>query len=112
MISNDVLKIKLDKGNVSSIRTRNSTGENKLVFIVLPIKNFVESCFVIYCSGYASGIRNLYWQGDLCLRKLPALGSLVHVSKILKSLFKKICARASGTLNFESYWLKSISFIN
>ena len=27
-------------------------------------KNFVESYFVIYCSEYASGVRNLYCQGD------------------------------------------------
>ena len=31
---------------------------------VLQIKNFVENYFVIYCSEYASGVRNLYCQED------------------------------------------------
>ena len=31
---------------------------------MLQIKTFVESYLVIYCSEYASGVRNLYCQGD------------------------------------------------
>ena len=36
--------------------------------IVLQIKNFVEIYFVICCSEYASGVRNLYCQGDYVLK--------------------------------------------
>ena len=53
----NVLTIKLATCYVSSKRT--SKREN------IKYKNsFVENCFVIYCSEYASGVRNLYSQGD------------------------------------------------
>ena len=53
--------IKIDTGYVSSIifDTRYYNIQ------VLQVKNFVESYFVIYCSEYASGVRNLFCQGEL-----------------------------------------------
>ena len=50
-----------------------------LLFIVLQIKTFVESCFVIYCAEYASGVRNLYCLGDFVL---PGRNE-IHGTKLL-----------------------------
>ena len=62
----EVIIIKEDDKCLSPFQLKSSTqlDTRKHNIQVLQIKNLVESYFVIYSSEYASGVRNLYCQGD------------------------------------------------
>ena len=64
-----MIKFKNDTGYVNSKRTRNSTQE-KTVNYLLQIKNFVEDNFVIYYAENTRCVRNLFYQGDSVSKSL------------------------------------------
>ena len=55
----------------------------------LQIKNFVESYFVIYCSEYASGVRNLNCQRDSLFQKAACYGFLSAYANVLTKFAQK-----------------------
>ena len=75
--------IKINTGYVSSIRTRNSTREN----IIYKCSSKVILSFIVPSTQAAFAI--FIAREILCFKKLPALGSSVHMLRFLQSLLIK-----------------------
>ena len=79
---------KIDTGYLSSIRTRNSTRENILYKCYkYKISSKVILSFIVPSTQAAFAI--CFAREILCFRKLPALGSSVHMLRFYKACSKK-----------------------
>ena len=80
--------IKVDTGYVSSIRTRKSTRKYNIQELQIKISSKVILSFIVPSTQAASAI--CIAKEILCFKKLPDLGSSVHMLRFLQSLLKKI----------------------
>ena len=86
----DVLTIKIDTGYVSSIRTLNSTLEKKQYKSATNEKNSSKVILPFNVPSTPAAFAICIASEILRFKKLPALGSSVHMLMFLQSLLKKI----------------------
>ena len=92
--------IKVDTGYVSSIRTCNSTRENILEkFYKLKISSKFVLSFTVPSTQAAFAI--CIAREILCFKKLPALGSSVHMFRFLQSLLIQFFYWGRPRLEFQ-----------
>ena len=101
--------IKIDTGYVFSIRTRNSTRDNIIYKCYKKkISSKVILSFIVLSTQAAFAI--CIAREILGFKKLPALGSSVHMLRFLQSLLKKTSVLGPPRPEFQKL-LKKISII-
>ena len=87
---------------VTFFQQEHATRHEKIQYTSLTNKKFRRKLFCQLLFRVRKRRSQSVLPGRFCFKRLPALGSSVHMLTFLQSLLKKICAGAGRALNFKS----------